>query len=62
MAAETDMRIQRAIMERVPEVKGMMARAGADELGIDPVGLNETDNVPDARANQASGAERASTG
>ena len=44
MAAETDMRIQRAIMERVPEVKGMMARAGADELGIDPVGLNDTDN------------------
>ena len=38
------MRIQREIMSRVPEVKGMMARAGADELGIDPVGLNETDN------------------
>lgn len=44
IAAETDMRIQREIMLRVPEVKGMMARAGADELGIDPVGLNETDN------------------
>lgn len=43
-AAETDMRIQREIMANVPEVKGMMARAGADELGIDPVGLNETDN------------------
>jgi cobalt-zinc-cadmium resistance protein CzcA len=42
--AETDMRIQREIMSRVPEVKGMMARAGADELGIDPVGLNDTDN------------------
>ncbi len=44
VAAETDRRIQREIMKRVPEVKGMMARAGADELGIDPVGLNETDN------------------
>jgi len=44
MAAETDMRIQREIMTRVPEIKGMMARAGADELGIDPVGLNESDN------------------
>ena len=44
IAAETDKRIQREIMEHVPEVKGMMARAGADELGIDPVGLNETDN------------------
>ncbi len=42
-AAETDLRIQRAIMEQVPEVRGIMGRAGADELGIDPVGLNETD-------------------
>jgi len=44
VAAETDRLIQREIMEKTPEVKGMMARAGADELGIDPVGLNETDN------------------
>ena len=44
IATETDKRIQHQIMEKVPEVKGMMARAGADELGIDPVGLNETDN------------------
>ncbi len=44
MAAETDMRIQRAILSAVPEVKGMMSRTGADELGIDPVGLNETDS------------------
>ena len=43
IATETDRRIQREIMEKVPEVRGMMARAGADELGIDPVGLNETD-------------------
>ena len=43
VAAESDLRIQREIMSRVPEVVGMMARAGADELGIDPVGLNETD-------------------
>ncbi|MBY6242395.1 efflux RND transporter permease subunit [Methylosinus sp. Sm6] len=43
VAAETDMRIERALMARVPEVKGVMGRAGADELGIDPVGLNETD-------------------
>lgn len=42
-AAETDQRIAREIMARVPEVRGIMARAGADELGIDPVGLNETD-------------------
>ena len=43
VAAESDLRIQREIMSRVPEVVGIMARAGADELGIDPVGLNETD-------------------
>jgi cobalt-zinc-cadmium resistance protein CzcA len=42
-AADTDMRIQRTIMQQVPEVRGVMGRAGADELGIDPVGLNETD-------------------
>ena len=42
-AVETDMRVAREIMARVPEVRGIMARAGADELGLDPVGLNETD-------------------
>ncbi len=42
-AANSDLRIQRAIMQAVPEVRGIMARAGADELGVDPVGLNETD-------------------
>ena len=30
-------------MRRIPEIKRIMARAGADELGIDPAGLNETD-------------------
>ncbi|MFN3447123.1 MAG: efflux RND transporter permease subunit [Roseococcus sp.] len=42
-AVETDMRVAREVLSRVPEVRGIMARAGADELGIDPVGLNETD-------------------
>ncbi|MBY0338272.1 MAG: CusA/CzcA family heavy metal efflux RND transporter [Acetobacteraceae bacterium] len=42
-AAEAGMRIQRAVMHTVPEVRGIMARAGADELGVDPVGLNEAD-------------------
>jgi len=41
--AQTDMRIERALMTEVPEIRGIMSRAGADELGIDPVGLNETD-------------------
>lgn len=42
-AAQTDLRIQQALMSEVPLIKKIMARAGADELGIDPVGLNETD-------------------
>lgn len=39
-----DARVQKAIMERVPEVKGVVARSGADELGLDPMGLNQTDS------------------
>ncbi len=42
-SAATDLRIQRAILEQVPEVRGIVARAGADELGLDPMGLNQTD-------------------
>ncbi|HAN55517.1 MAG TPA: CusA/CzcA family heavy metal efflux RND transporter, partial [Betaproteobacteria bacterium] len=40
---DTDLRVERAIMARVPEVKGIVARSGSDELGLDPMGLNETD-------------------
>ena len=39
----TDLQIQRAILDKVPEVRGIVARAGADELGLDPMGLNQTD-------------------
>ncbi len=42
-AAQTDMRIQRELMSQIPEIRRIMGRAGADELGIDPAGLNETD-------------------
>lgn len=42
--AAMDTRIQQAILKQVPEVKGVVSRAGADELGLDPMGLNETDN------------------
>jgi cobalt-zinc-cadmium resistance protein CzcA len=38
-----DTRVQQAILEKVPEVKAIVARAGADELGLDPMGLNQTD-------------------
>ncbi len=39
-----DMRVQRAILAQVPDVIGIVARAGSDELGLDPMGLNETDS------------------
>jgi len=35
--------VQQAILANVPEVKAIVARAGADELGLDPMGLNQTD-------------------
>jgi cobalt-zinc-cadmium resistance protein CzcA len=39
----TDLAIQKAIMAAVPEVTQIVARTGADELGLDPMGLNQTD-------------------
>ncbi|ACL74314.1 heavy metal efflux pump, CzcA family [Thioalkalivibrio sulfidiphilus HL-EbGr7] len=41
---ELDQRVQRALLEQVTEVIGVVARAGSDELGLDPMGLNETDS------------------
>jgi cobalt-zinc-cadmium resistance protein CzcA len=38
-----DQRVQRALMARVPEITGMVARTGSDDLGMDPMGLNQTD-------------------
>jgi cobalt-zinc-cadmium resistance protein CzcA len=43
-STDLDMRVQRALLERVPEVTSIVARAGSDELGLDPMGLNETDS------------------
>lgn len=41
---ELDLRVQKAIMSEVPEVTGIIARTGSDELGLDPMGLNQTDS------------------
>jgi cobalt-zinc-cadmium resistance protein CzcA len=38
-----DSRVQQAILAQLPEVKAIVARAGSDELGLDPMGLNQTD-------------------
>ncbi|MGE4473434.1 MAG: efflux RND transporter permease subunit, partial [Sulfuricurvum sp.] len=40
---ELNLAVQRAIMKNVPEVKTIVARTGSDELGLDPMGLNQTD-------------------
>ena len=37
------MRAQEAILDNVPEVKHIIGRIGSDELGLDPMGLNESD-------------------
>lgn len=42
-SAALDVKIQKALMQAVPEVMGIVARAGSDELGLDPMGLNQTD-------------------
>jgi cobalt-zinc-cadmium resistance protein CzcA len=41
---ELDMAVQRTVLAEVPEVQGVVARAGSDELGLDPMGLNQTDS------------------
>jgi heavy metal efflux system protein len=39
-----DGKIQQAILKRVPEVREIVSRVGSDELGLDPMGLNQTDH------------------
>jgi len=40
---ELDQRVERAILNNVHEISNIVARTGSDELGLDPMGLNETD-------------------
>ena len=40
---DQDLAIERAIKARVPEVEHVVSRLGSDELGLDPMGLNESD-------------------
>lgn len=35
--------IQQQLMAKVPEIKSVIARTGSDEIGLDPMGLNDTD-------------------
>ena len=42
-SAALDLKIHQVIMQAIPEVTGIVARAGSDEIGLDPMGLNQTD-------------------
>ena len=42
-SAALDLKIHRALMGAIPEIHGIVARAGSDEIGLDPMGLNQTD-------------------
>ncbi|MBI4696758.1 MAG: efflux RND transporter permease subunit [Gammaproteobacteria bacterium] len=42
-SAALDLRIHQTLMQALPEVIGVVARAGSDEIGLDPMGLNQTD-------------------
>ncbi|MCL6555204.1 MAG: CusA/CzcA family heavy metal efflux RND transporter [Burkholderiales bacterium] len=39
-----DLAVQQAVLAQVPEVRGIVARTGSDELGLDPMGFNDTDS------------------
>ncbi|MEY3002189.1 MAG: hypothetical protein RLZZ428_564, partial [Pseudomonadota bacterium] len=38
-----NLKIQKKLIEQVPEIEKIIARTGSDELGLDPMGLNDTD-------------------
>jgi len=38
-----NLKLQRKLLKEVPEIKDIVARTGSDELGLDPMGLNDTD-------------------
>jgi cobalt-zinc-cadmium resistance protein CzcA len=42
-SVDLDLRVERAILDAVPEVTRIVTRVGSDEIGMDPMGLNESD-------------------
>jgi len=38
-----DGQVQKTLLKNIPEISSIVARVGSDELGLDPMGLNETD-------------------
>ncbi|WP_415033695.1 efflux RND transporter permease subunit [Azonexus sp.] len=43
-SARIDLAVQKALREQIPEIRDIVARTGSDELGLDPMGLNESDH------------------
>lgn len=41
---DTDTQLQKTLLAQVPEIAGVYSRVGADELGLDPMGVNQSDN------------------
>lgn len=42
-SVDIDKQIEKALLANIPEIVQIVARTGSDELGLDPMGLNETD-------------------
>lgn len=42
-SVEGDLLVQQALLEDIPEIESVIGRVGSDELGLDPMGLNEAD-------------------
>ena len=42
-SVDGDLKVERAILKQVPEVEAIIMRMGSDEIGLDPMGLNESD-------------------
>ncbi|MEH6557597.1 MAG: CusA/CzcA family heavy metal efflux RND transporter [Oceanicoccus sp.] len=40
---DIDQQIENTLLKKIPEIKQIVARTGSDEIGLDPMGLNETD-------------------
>lgn len=42
-STDLDIQVQNALLANIPEIKQIVARVGSDEIGLDPMSLNETD-------------------
>jgi cobalt-zinc-cadmium resistance protein CzcA len=42
-SVDLDVQVQKNILKNVPEIDHAVSRVGTDELGLDPMGLNDTD-------------------